>query len=184
MNSVSYSYLCFAKNKIKWTGSLENLKAFVLAEVDDETAEKTSWRSPSRGTWVFDSELLSVTWHSKSKNINFDGEKGKALTERIHSYLLTEHDTILQATNSYSKSNNKYCDVATKISKDLSKVKGASTTNKFSVLDSEEIHDDKDYIVISTSSDEDCSVYESKRTERKKAETCTPISSNVISKPT
>ena len=58
--------------------------------------------------------------------------------------------------------------MATKISKDLSKVKGASTTNTFSVLDSEEIHDDKDSIVISTSSDEDCSVYESKRTERKK----------------
>ena len=100
MNSVLCSYLCFAKNKIKWTGSLENLKAFVLAEVDDETAEKTSWRLPSGGTWVFDSELLSVTWHSKSKNINFGGEKGKALTERIHSYLLKEHDTILQATNS------------------------------------------------------------------------------------
>ena len=100
MNSVLYSYLCFAKNKIKWTGSLENLKAFVLAEVDDETAERTSWRSPSGGTWVFDSELLSVTWHSKSKNINFDGEKGKVLTERIHSYLLTEHDTMLQAANS------------------------------------------------------------------------------------
>ena len=100
MNSVLYSYLCFAKNKIKWTGSLENLKAFVLVEVDDETAEKTTWRSPSGGTWVFDSELLSVTWHSKSKNINFDGKKSKVLTERIHSYLLMEHDTILQTTNS------------------------------------------------------------------------------------
>ena len=101
MNSVLYSYFCFAKNKIKCTGSLENLKAFVLAEVDDETAERTSWRSPSDGTWVFDiSELPSVTWHSKSKNISFNGEKGNVLTERIHSYLLTERDTMLQTANS------------------------------------------------------------------------------------
>ena len=70
MNSVLYNYLCFAKNKIKWTGSLENLKAFVLAEVDDETAEKTSWRSPSGGACVL--MMMSDTWHSKSKNINFD----------------------------------------------------------------------------------------------------------------
>ena len=53
----------------------------------------------------------------------------------------------------------------------LRSCKGASTTNRFSVLDSEEIHDDKDSIVMSTSSDEDCSVYESKRTGGKKSKT-------------
>ena len=72
---------------------------------------------------------------------------------------------------SYSKSDNNYCDVATEISKDLSKVKDVSTTNRFFVLDSEAIHDDKDSIVISTASDEDCSVHESKRTEINKTPT-------------
>ena len=42
------------------------------------------------------------------------------------------------------------------------------TTNRFSVLGFEEIYDDKDSIVISKASDEDCDVYKSKRTERKK----------------
>ena len=103
-----------------------------------------------------------------------ENEKASLLTiTRLLQSELAENNTNYSPSTvqkvSYSKSNNNYCDVATKISKDLSKVKGVSTTNGFSVLDSEEIYDDKDGIVISTASDEDCSVYESKRTERKKS---------------
>ena len=97
INNVLYDYFCSKKNKIKWTGTLEDLKlAFVLTEINEETAERTNWRAPNGGTWVFDSELLSATWYSKSKNIVFDGEKGKDLTERIDSYLSTKNDMGLE----------------------------------------------------------------------------------------
>ncbi len=75
------------KNKLKWSGTLEDLKAFVLTEISEEIAENTSWRSPSGGTWQFDSKMLSVTWHSKSENIYFKGEKGDDLTKRVYSYV-------------------------------------------------------------------------------------------------
>ncbi len=55
----------------------------VLSEVDEETAESTTWRASSGGTWNFESKLLSVTWLTKSQNIYFDGEKGNDLTECI-----------------------------------------------------------------------------------------------------
>ena len=116
-------------------------------------------------------DMLHTIADLNNKLNALENEKASLLTiTRLLQSELAENNTNYSPSTvqnvSYSKSNNKYCDVATKISKDLSKVKGASTTNKFSVLDSEEIHDDKDSIVISTSSD--CSVYESKRTERKK----------------
>ena len=47
----------------------------------------------------FHSELLSVTWYNKSKNVCFDGETGKDLTERIHS-LLAKQDKGLEAAKS------------------------------------------------------------------------------------
>ena len=90
INNVLYDYFYSKKNKIKWTGTLEDLKAFVLTEINEETAERTNSRAPNGGTWVFYSELLSVTWYSKSKNIVFDGEKGKDLTERITLLLIDE----------------------------------------------------------------------------------------------
>ncbi|CAB4017810.1 Hypothetical predicted protein, partial [Paramuricea clavata] len=70
-SNVLYGYFGLNKSKLKWSGTLEDLKAFVLTEISEEIAENTSWRSPSGGTWQFDSKMLSVTWHSKSENIYF-----------------------------------------------------------------------------------------------------------------
>ena len=97
MNSTAvtnalYSNFFVKKNKIKWSGTLEDLKAFVLLEIDENTAETTNWRSPSGGTWCFDNDLLSVTWHKTSGNIYFKGEKGDAVTERIHAFLTTSEE--------------------------------------------------------------------------------------------
>ena len=54
MNTSSASDIfggCFdiKKNKLQWKGILEELKAFVLTEVDNETAAKTTWHSPGGG---------------------------------------------------------------------------------------------------------------------------------------
>jgi hypothetical protein len=82
-----YGNFCLKKNKVKWTGTLEGLKAFVVTEINENTAESTSWQSPGGRTWNFDSELLSVTWHKTSENIYFKGEKGNDLTKRVYSFL-------------------------------------------------------------------------------------------------
>ena len=79
--NVLYGYFDVKKNKLKWTGSLEDLKAFVLTLIDEETAEATTWRSPSGGKWIFESKPLVVTWQMKSENIYFEGEKSVALEE-------------------------------------------------------------------------------------------------------
>ena len=70
-----------------WKGTLEDLKAFILTEIDEETAAHTTWRSPGGGTWNFESKLLAVTGLTKSQNIYFDGEKGNNLIERVHGFL-------------------------------------------------------------------------------------------------
>ena len=85
--NVLYGYFDVKKNKLKWTGSLEDLKAFVLTLIDEETAEATTWRSPSGGKWIFESKPLVVTWQMKSENIYFEGEKSVALEEQIKSYI-------------------------------------------------------------------------------------------------
>ena len=41
--NVLYGYFDVKKDKLKWTGSLEDLKAFVLTVIDEETAETTTW---------------------------------------------------------------------------------------------------------------------------------------------
>ena len=87
VTNILYSYFDIKKGKLIWTGSLETLKAFVLTEVDEATAERTTWRSPIGGKWLFDSKLLSVSWLTKSQDIHFDSERGSDLTERIHSFL-------------------------------------------------------------------------------------------------
>ena len=58
-----YDNFCLKKNRLEWTGTLDDLKAFVLKVIDENTAESTSWRSTRGGTWNFESEVLSVTWH-------------------------------------------------------------------------------------------------------------------------
>ena len=47
--NVLYVYFDFdvKKDKLKWSGSFDDLKAFVLTVIDEETAETTTWRSPS-----------------------------------------------------------------------------------------------------------------------------------------
>ena len=84
---ILFGNFCYKKDKLKWVGSLQDLKAFVLTEVDEEIAESTTWRSPSGGTWKFENKVLSVTWQTKSNNIYFEGEKGKEVIERINSFL-------------------------------------------------------------------------------------------------
>ncbi|CAB4032593.1 Tetratricopeptide repeat 28 [Paramuricea clavata] len=99
VSNILYSYFNIKRSKLIWTGSLETLKAFVLTEIDEETAETTTWRSPSGGKWLFDSKLLSVTWLTKSQNIYFDGEKGSDLMERIHSFLKQDPDNASEIAN-------------------------------------------------------------------------------------
>ena len=85
--NVLYGYFDVKKNKLKWTGLLEDLKAFVLTLIDEETAEATTWHSPSGGKWIFESKPLVVTWQMKSENIYFEGEKSVALEEQIKTYM-------------------------------------------------------------------------------------------------
>ena len=84
-SNVIDGFFC-CKNKLKWVGSLEDLKAFVLAEVDEDVIKSTTWRSPSGDTWKFE-KMLSVTWQTKTQNIYFEGEKSKDVTTRIISFL-------------------------------------------------------------------------------------------------
>ena len=48
------------KNKLQWKGTLEDLKAFVLTEIDEETAASNNWRSPGGGSWNFESQALTT----------------------------------------------------------------------------------------------------------------------------
>ena len=95
-NSLSTwsDYFCLKKNKLKWTSTLADLKAFLL---DEEKAANSGWRSPSGGTWVFESDQLKVTWHSESENISFEGASGKDLAERIISLLTRADDERVKA---------------------------------------------------------------------------------------
>ena len=92
MNSSSaintlYGFFGQKKNKLLWSGSLEDLKAFFLTIIDESTAQNTTWHSPSGGKWCFDSEQLKVTWYSKSGTICFDGANANVLCEQIHRVL-------------------------------------------------------------------------------------------------
>ena len=53
----------------------------------EETAETTTWRSPSGGKWIFESKPLVVTSQMKSEHIYFEGEKSVALEEQIKTYM-------------------------------------------------------------------------------------------------
>ncbi len=48
------------KNKLTWSGTLEDLKAFVLTIIDEQTAQSSKWHSLSGGKWCFNSEQLKV----------------------------------------------------------------------------------------------------------------------------
>ena len=85
--NVLYGYFDVKKNKLKWTGSFEVQKALVLTQIDEETAEATTWRPPSGGKWIFEFKPLVVSWQMKSENIYFEGEKSVALEEQIKTYM-------------------------------------------------------------------------------------------------
>jgi hypothetical protein len=89
--SIWSDYFCLKRNKLKWSSTLADLKAFLHDEIDEQAAANSSQRSPSGGTWVFEIDQLKITWHSKSENISFEGASGKDLAERITS-LLTRAD--------------------------------------------------------------------------------------------
>ena len=63
------------------------MKAFVLTEVDEETAAKTTWHSPGGEKWKFESNSLAVAWLTKSQNIYFSGDNSTNLIERVHEFL-------------------------------------------------------------------------------------------------
>ena len=86
VSDILGDYFGINKNKLQWKGALEDLKAFILTEIDEETAANTTWRSPGGGTWNFESKLLAVTWLTKSQNIYFDREKGYNLIQRVHGF--------------------------------------------------------------------------------------------------
>ena len=85
--NARYDNFYLNKSKLKWKGTLENLKAFVLVEIDANTAENVNWKSPSGGKWTFDSEALSVMWHKASENIYLKGGRGNHLMKQIHMFL-------------------------------------------------------------------------------------------------
>ena len=95
--SIWYDYFCLKRNKLKWSSTLADLKAFLHDDINEETAANSSWRSPSGGTWVFENDQLKVTWHSKSENISFEGASGKDLAERITSLLTRVDDERVKA---------------------------------------------------------------------------------------
>ena len=103
---ILYRNFCYKKNKIKWVGSLEDLKAVVLDEVDEEMHQNATWRSPSGGTWKFESDVLSVTWQMKSQNIYFEGEKSEEMSKRIIS-LINQYKN---ASMNTSFNQGKVCD--------------------------------------------------------------------------
>ncbi|CAB3985430.1 Hypothetical predicted protein [Paramuricea clavata] len=81
-----YSFFGKKNNKLTWSGSLEDLKAFVLTIVDEETAESSTWRSPSGGKWCFDSDQLKVTWYiRRAKQYSLKGPK---LNICLHEYMV------------------------------------------------------------------------------------------------
>jgi hypothetical protein len=53
-----YKFFDTKGDKLKWKGTLEDLKAFVLTEINEDTADNTSWNSPSGGKWCFESKEL------------------------------------------------------------------------------------------------------------------------------
>ena len=80
------------------------MKALVLTEVDEDTAQSTTWRSPSGGKWSFESKVLTITWHSRNEYVYFRGEKGNELFERVQS-LFEQGDNafIVNGTNDESQ---------------------------------------------------------------------------------
>ena len=80
------------KNKLTWSGTLNDLKTFVSTIIDEKTAEGADWRSPSGGKWCLTCEDLEITWHSKSGVIIFDGVRAGNLVKQIKDILVKLND--------------------------------------------------------------------------------------------
>ena len=92
VNQSFYDMFDVNKNKLTWQGNLSQLKTFVGTQVNPISANKATWRSPSGGTWCYKGDdHLSVTWHSKSKTISFDGKAADAIKKRIHEAINSRH---------------------------------------------------------------------------------------------
>ena len=90
VENILCGYFCPKKSKLKWLGALEDLKPFVLTEIDKVTAESITWPSPNGGTCKLESELLAVIRACMAiKNYEYiiRRRKGEGLTERVISYL-------------------------------------------------------------------------------------------------
>ena len=98
LNLLTASLIVFfgqKKNKLTWSGTLNDLKTFVSTIID----ESAVWRSPSGGKWCFTCEDLEITWHSKSGAIIFDGVKAGNLVKRIKD-ILSKPDDAVKTINS------------------------------------------------------------------------------------
>ena len=92
VNQSFYDMFDVNKNKLTWQGNLSQLKTFVGTQVNPISANKATWRSPSGRTWCYKGDNhLSVTWHSKSKTISFDGIAADAIKKRIHEAINSRH---------------------------------------------------------------------------------------------
>ncbi len=85
-------HFCLQNSKLKWTGSLCDLKVFVLTEIDEETAKNATWISPSGGTWT--SKAICYQYLGK---LYFKGRNGEDLTERICSYVHNKVNSTVKA---------------------------------------------------------------------------------------
>ena len=59
--TILYNKFGLKRNKLIWTETFEDLKAFVLTVVDQEVSRHSTWRLPGGSTWNFKSEPLMVT---------------------------------------------------------------------------------------------------------------------------
>jgi hypothetical protein len=87
------------KNKLTWSGTMNDLKSFVSTIIDEKAAESTAWRSPSGGKWCFTGEDLVITWYSKSGAIIFDGTKAGNLVKRLKD-IFSKPDDVEKTINS------------------------------------------------------------------------------------
>ena len=77
-------YFEIRRNKLRWNGTLEELKTFVENELNEEGS---TWKSPGGGTWISNGENLSVTWHSKSRTVYLNGERSEECNSYIHNVI-------------------------------------------------------------------------------------------------
>ena len=65
--------------KVKWLGTLEDLKKFVSDMFDGDG----KWRSPGGKAKSFRNDHIAITWYSDKKTLLFQGRIGNRLKERI-----------------------------------------------------------------------------------------------------